>query len=217
MIKGKAFALLFISTLLVFLFLLLLSSVSRQIEEVSAGRVFTEAEEVPGRKVALVLGCSRYLPDGRQNLYFRYRILAAQELYETGKVAYLLVSGDNSKKGYDEPTDMKDALMELGIPEEIIVCDYAGFTTLDSVVRARKVFQEESLIVVSQEFHVRRAIYIGQNYDIDLVGYAAKDVTGVHSIRTNLRENLARLRAFLDVNLIRRNPTFLGEPVFIGK
>jgi len=217
MIKWKTLAFLIVPALLILLFLLLLSFASRQIEEASAGRVFTKAKEVPSRKVALVLGCSSHLPDGRQNLYFRYRILAARELYESGNVSYFLVSGDNSKKDYDEPTAMKTALIELGVPAEIIVCDFAGFTTLDSVVRAREVFQEESLIVVSQEFHVQRAIYIAQSYDIDLVGFVAQDVTGVHSIRTRLRENLARMRAFLDVNLIRRAPTYLGERIFIGK
>ncbi len=217
MIKRKAFALFIFPVLLGLLFLLLLSVASRQIEETSADRVFTKAEEVPSRKVALVLGCSSHLSDGRQNLYFHHRISAARDLYETGNVSYFIVSGDNSNKYYDEPTAMKAALVELGIPEEFIVCDYAGFTTLDSVVRAREVFQEESLIVVSQEFHVRRAIYIGQNYNVDLVGFVAQDVTGVHSIRTRLRENLARMRAFLDVNLIKRTPTFLGEPIYIGE
>jgi len=126
------------------------------------------------------------------------------------------VSGDNSRKTYDEPADMKRALVRLGVPEDRIVCDYAGFSTLDSVVRAREVFLEEALIVVSQEFHVRRAIYIGKARGVDLIGFAARDVPRRHGIQTELRESLARFKAVLDVSLLGRRPRFLGEPIEIG-
>ena len=86
------------------------------------------------------MGCARYLANGRQNLYFRYRIEAAAELFHTDKVRHILVSGDNSIDTYDESTDMMEALVEKGVPADRIVRDYAGFSTLDSVVRAKAVF-----------------------------------------------------------------------------
>ncbi len=129
---------------------------------------------------------------------------------------YLLVSGDNSRETYDEPADMKRALVRLGVPADRIVCDYAEFSTLDSVVRAREVFLEETLVVVSQEFHVCRAIYIGKARGVDLVGFAARDVPRRHGIQTELREGLARFKAVLDVSLLGRQPRFLGETIAIG-
>ena len=132
-----------------------------EIDKSSEGRVFVRVEDIPKRKVGLVLGCSPTLGNGQRNLYFSNRMRAAKELYSSGKVDFLLVSGDNSSKDYDEPTAMKRDLVQAGIPEEKIFCDYAGLSTLDSVVRAHKVFGEGRFTVVSQGFHVRRAIYVG--------------------------------------------------------
>lgn len=126
------------------------------------------------------------------------------------------MSGDNSRSDYDESSDMKEALVQLGIPDERIFCDYAGFSTLDSVVRAKKVFLQQSMLVVSQDFHVRRAIYIGQGHGIDLVGYAAKDVEGRAGSRTRIREALARFKAVLDVEVFSRGPKFLGDTIEIA-
>ena len=194
-----------------------ISFAKHRIESASVGRVFTDSAEVPERKVGLVLGCVPFLADGRPNLYFRFRIDAAVELYEQKKVRYFLVSGDNSRNDYDESTAMKDALIERGVPGDRIVCDYAGFRTLDSVVRAREVFLQDSLVVISQNFHVRRAIYIGQEHGVDLVGYVARDVVGTAGARTRYRESLARLKAVLDMELFGVGPKFLGEPVPIGR
>ena len=163
-----------------------------------------------------MLGCSKRLSNGQLNLYFRYRIEAAKQLFESGKIEYILVSGDNSRKNYDEPTEMKNELIREGIPEDRIVCDYAGFSTLDSVVRAKKVFSEKDLIVVSQGFHVRRAIYIGISHGMKITGFQATEVVGIHSVKTNLREYLARAKTVMDVKLFRRKPKFLGEIIVIG-
>lgn len=187
-----------------------------RVDMAASGRVYADVDAIPARKVALVLGCVRVLPNGHENLYFRYRIRAAHELYEAGKVEYLLVSGDNSRTGYDESSDMKDALVELGVPADRVVCDFAGFRTLDSVVRAKRVFCEDKLIVVSQGFHVRRAIYLGASHDVDLLGYAARDVGRRYGMRTAMRESLARLKAVLDVTILQRQPRYLGEPMPIG-
>ena len=187
------------------------------VERASKNHVFASAEEVPTQRVGLVLGCVRYFNDGRENLFFRKRIERACELYNEGKVQYLLVSGDNSRKDYDEATDMRNALVELGVPDEAIYSDFAGFSTLDSVVRAKKVFGQTEFVVISQEFHVRRAIYIGRQNDMDVVGAPAEDIGGRYGIRTHLREYLARVKMVLDVHVFNRAPHFLGDPILVGE
>ena len=169
----------------------------------------TMVAQVPNARAAVVLGCVRILKDGCRNQFYGYRIRAAAELYKAGKVKAIIVSGDNHIKGYDEPSDMKEDLVAAGIPAEKIVCDYAGFRTLDSVVRAKEVFGAEKFIVVSQPFHVRRALFLAWGFGCDAYGYAAEDVRGINSIMTLLREQLAKVAALMDV-VIRRQPKFLG-------
>ena len=178
---------------------------------ISSGRVFDGAriDAVPCQRAAVVLGCVRTLPSGLNNLYFSRRIDAAAELYKAGKVDCLVVSGDNHVKGYDEPSDMKESLVNAGVPAERIVCDYAGFRTLDTVVRAKKVFGLDSFIIVSQPDHVRRAVFTARGFGCNAYGYAAKDVNGRYSIKTTIREQLAKIAAVLDV-ILRRSPKFLG-------
>ena len=186
-----------------------------EIERVSEGKIYENIEKVPACKVGVVLGCSKYLSNGRKNLYFQQRIDAAKDLYFSDKVKFLLVSGDNSTKYYDEPTTMKKDLVQLGVPEKKIFCDYAGLSTLDSVVRAKEVFKENQFVVISQDFHVRRAVYIGMAHNIDLIGYSSGSISGVGSVRTELRECLARVKAIMDVTFLERKPKFMGDPVVI--
>ena len=178
---------------------------------VSSGRVFDSAsiDVVPRQRAAVVMGCVRTLPNGLKNLYFSRRIDAAAELFKAGKVDCLIVSGDNHVKGYDEPSDMKESLAKAGVPADRIVCDYAGFRTLDTVVRAKKVFGLDSFIIVSQPDHVRRAVFTARGFGCDAYGYAAKDVNGRYSIKTTIREQLAKIAAVADV-ILRRSPKFLG-------
>lgn len=178
----------------------------------SAGRVFgpDELSSVPVQRAAVVLGCVKTLPNGLDNLYYTRRIAAAAELYKAGKVRCLIVSGDNHVKGYDEPSDMKDSLVAAGVPAERIVCDYAGFRTLDSVVRAKEVFGLDSFLVVSQRDHARRAVFLARGFGADAYGYAAPDVNGRYSVKTTIREQFAKFKAVLDV-IIRRKPRFLGK------
>jgi SanA protein len=185
------------------------------IEWYASAWVFDDVEKVPKNRVALVLGTSRRMADGRVNLYFKYRINAAVELYKAKKVDYLLVSGDNSLSYYNEPMDMKKALMEAGIPENVIFLDYAGFRTLDSVVRANKVFGQSRYTVVSQPFHNKRAIFIARQYGIQAIGYNAKDVNAEIGFKTQVREIFARVNVFLDLYLLFTKPKFLGESVKI--
>ena len=190
---------------------------SQWVIEKQASLVFDDTEAIPHKRVGLVLGCSPMVAGKRPNLYFRYRIAAAVELFKADKVDYLLVSGDNHAVHYDEPTAMRDALIAGGLPEERIVLDYAGFSTLDSIVRAKKVFGQSELSIISQHDHAMRALYFAKHNDIDAVGFAARDVTGRHSTRTNIRESFARVRALLDVHLLVRKPRFLGEMIAIGE
>jgi len=188
----------------------------RAVSKAAERRTFDSVERVPYRPVGIVLGCSKHVAGGRLNLYFRYRIAAAAELYKAGKVDYLIVSGDNHRVGYDEPTDMKESLVEMGIPAERVQCDYAGFRTLDSVVRAGKVFCSDRITVISQRFHGERAVYIGNCHGLDVIAYNARDVRGRSGLRSACRERLARVKAVLDVNVLHKQPRFLGDQIPVG-
>lgn len=189
---------------------------ARVLIERNAPHVHASAAEVPQRRVGLVLGCVPVLADGRANLFFQHRMRAAADLFKAGRVDYLLVSGDNHRAGYDEPTAMRDALVARGVPADRIELDYAGFSTLDSVVRARHVFGQSELCIVSQRDHAMRAVFIARAHGVSAVGFAAQDVGFRFGLRTHLRESLARVRAVLDVKLLGREPRFYGPPVTIG-
>ncbi|MFD2159549.1 vancomycin high temperature exclusion protein [Rubritalea tangerina] len=176
----------------------------------SEGKVYTEAGEVPGRRVAVVFGCSPKIGE-RDNLYFRYRMEAASKLWESGNVRGFIVSGDNSRASYNEPEAMKAHLVAMGVPAEKVVCDYAGLRTWDSVVRAREVFGIEEVVFVSQGFQNARAMYMASELGIDAVSYSARDVEGRGGFRTKLRELLARPKMVLDIHVLGTEPKFLGE------
>ncbi|MUU79672.1 SanA/YdcF family protein [Winogradskyella endarachnes] len=173
------------------------------------GLTYNDVDRIPKNKVGLVLGASRLAPSGNINLFYKHRVDAAVALYKAGKIEYILVSGDNSRKDYDEPTDFKNDLIEKGIPAERIFLDYAGFRTLDSIVRAKEIFGQDSITIISQKFHNERAIYIAQHYGIDAIAYNAKDV-----FKRPAREYLARAKASLDL-LFNVEPKFLGDKIAI--
>jgi SanA protein len=177
-------------------------------------KTFSTLSEIPKNKVGLVLGTSKYLRDGRVNLYFTYRINATVQLFKSGKIDFVLISGDNGSVNYDEPNDFKNELLKKGIPEDKIFLDYAGFRTLDSVVRAKEIFGQNSVTIISQEFHNERAIYLASKHALSAVGYNAKDVSLNYGFKTQLREYLARTKAFLDI-VIGIEPKFLGNKIEI--
>ena len=172
-------------------------------------QVYDSVNAIPKNKVGLLLGTGKYAASGNINLFYKYRIDAVVKLYKAGKIEYILVSGDNSRKDYDEPTDFKKDLIAKGIPEDRIFLDYAGFRTLDSVVRAKEIFGQTSITIISQKFHNQRAIYIAKQYSINAVGFNAKDVYNSH-----FREYLARSKASLDL-VFNVQPKFLGEKIVI--
>jgi len=181
------------------------------IHKTSSWHIFSSLDNLPLHNVWMVFGTSKYTPDGRQNLYFLYRINAVLSLRKAKKITYILVSGDNWRQWYNEPEMFRDALVEQWIPANRIVLDYAGFSTLDSVVRANKVFNVSSMLVISQEWQVRRAITICQAYTIVCDAYLAQDLPISWSLRIHLREVLARVKVLGDLYIWHAKPTYLGE------
>jgi SanA protein len=178
----------------------------------SRGRIFSDVKQVPVTRVGLVFGTTDRV-NGRENLYFRYRIEAAAKLWKAGKLETLIVSGDNRSRYYNEPEKMKQALVERGIPAERIVCDFAGLRTLDSVVRAKEIFGADPILFISQRFQNERAIYLAKANGIQSYGFNAEDVETQAGLKTKLREVGARVKMWLDVNFLNTRPKHLGEKV----
>jgi SanA protein len=179
-------------------------------------KTYTEVDKVPVRDVALLLGASKTARSGNPNQYFLNRVETTAKLYHAGKIRHILISGDNSRKDYDEPTDMRDALLERGVPAKAMTLDYAGFRTLDSVARAKAVFVCDRFTVISQQFHIERAIYLAEKHGIDAIGFAAPEPPYKWLVKRNReREKYARIAAWLDVNILKRKPKFYGpqEPL----
>lgn len=176
--------------------------------------VYEDISSVPRNKAGLLLGTSKLLRSGQPNEYFHYRIQAAADLYKAGKIEVIVISGDNSRNDYNEPEDMKNELMRHGVPENKIYLDYAGFRTLDSIVRMEKIFGQKSFTVISQKFHNERAIYIAHAKGLHAIGYNAEDVNIYRGFKTQVREKFARVKLFLDL-WTGKEPKFLGEPVII--
>lgn len=187
-----------------------------KIENCSSNFIFNSLTDMPKARVGLLLGTSKYNRAGGANLFFRYRIDAAVSLFQNRKIDYILVSGDNRTLSYNEPRDMRRALVARGIPDSAIYLDYAGLRTFDSVVRCKKVFGQSAFIIISQKFHLSRALFIAQHAGIYAIGYAAKNVPETYSIKTNIREYFARTKAIFDIFIFSTKPKFLGDSVQIG-
>ena len=185
-----------------------------RIEKLTEEFVTDKLEILPKTKVAVVLGTAPNLVGGYQNYYFTYRIEAATKLYKSGKVTHFILSGDHGRKNYNEPEAMKQALIKNGIPANVIYLDHAGFRTLDSMIRAKEIFGQNEFIVVSQEFHNERAVYIARQNGIKAFGYNAKDVNKHAGLKTNIREYFARTKVFID-SFFNVQPKFLGEKIEI--
>ncbi|WP_131976733.1 SanA/YdcF family protein [Cricetibacter osteomyelitidis] len=171
--------------------------------------IYTDINKVPYRPYGLVLGTAKYVAKGKTNGFYSNRMDSAKTLFDRKKVDYLLLSGDNRTAYYNEPQTMFRDLKKMGIPEEKLFRDYAGFRTLDSIVRADQVFKAHSITIITQKFHCERALFIAKFYDINAICFAAGD-PDVY-IFTRLREFFARLQAVIDL-LLEKKPHFLGEP-----
>jgi len=155
-------------------------------------QIFFDIGQLPSNDVALVLGTSKFVRSGKENLFFRYRMEATARLWKEGKIKYIILSGNNDSEYYNEPMDMQKALLKLGIPQDVMTLDYAGFRTFDSVVRCKEVFNQDKITIISQNFHNARALYIGNHEGIEAIAFAAQDVPDGYSFRTLIREYMAR-------------------------
>lgn len=196
------------------LILLVIIYCDKQIEISSNGRIYSDILNVPHNHVGLLLGTGKHLTSGSLNPYYKYRIDAASELINAGKVEYLIISGDNSRMDYNEPEMMRSDLIAAGIDSTLIFLDFAGFRTLDSIIRLKVIFSQDSVTVISQEFNNQRALFIASKERIAAIGYNARDVSVKSGLRTQLREKLARVKAFADY-LFGTKPKYLGPKVNI--
>ncbi|WP_239541180.1 SanA/YdcF family protein [Cryomorpha ignava] len=195
---------------------LMLILISNKLVSNESKDCYTSVTEIPESDVALLLGTAKYRKNGGRNLYYRYRMEAAVKLFKAGKVKAIICSGDNATRYYDEPSTMKADLVKMGVPASLIYLDFAGFRTLDSVVRSKEIFSQTSITVVSQSFHNERALYIAYHKGIKAIGFNAQDVTRSYGLKTQAREFLARVKTILDIHFLNTEPKFLGEKIRIN-
>lgn len=191
-----------------------LISIDTYISKQAEANLYNNIKKVPAKQAALLLGTTKYIAKGKKNYFYIYRIRAAAQLFKSGKIKAIVVSGDNGTKYYDETTAMQKDLIKAGIPSRYITLDYAGFRTLDSVVRAEAIFDLKDYIIVSQKFHLERALFIAKAKGQKVIGFMAKDIPGTAAAyRMKFREYLARAKAFLDVYILHTEPKFYGKKV----
>jgi len=168
--------------------------------------VYSDIENIPFNSVGMVLGTSRMTRTGNPNQHFVTRMDAAAELYHAGKIQHIILSGDNMTRYYDEPKAMKEELLLRGVPDYSMTLDTAGFRTFDSVVRLKQVFGVNSCTIISEKYHVHRAVFISRHHDLNAIAYAADDVPFFYGIRSRSREILARVKAVLDIYFLDTQP-----------
>ncbi|MDX7988270.1 outer membrane permeability protein SanA [Xenorhabdus sp. 12] len=199
-----------ITGLILIIAVLILTAImlDRWISWKTAPYIFDDLRQLPAREVGMVLGTSKYYKSGKYNQYYFYRIQGAANAYNSGKIKYLLLSGDNAQHNYNEPITMRKDLIKAGIPASSIVMDFAGFRTLDSIVRTRKVFDTNDFTIITQRFHCERALFIAMHLGIEAQCYAVPSPKNMMTVR--VREVLARLGALTDLYILKREPRFLG-------
>jgi SanA protein len=169
--------------------------------------VYKDIDTIPFNSVGMVLGTSRMTRTGNPNQHFVTRMDAAAELYHSGKIQHIILSGDNMTRYYDEPKAMKAELLLRGVPDYSMTLDTAGFRTFDSVVRLKQVFGVNSCTIISEKYHVHRAVFISRHHDLNAIAYAADDVPFFYGLRSRSREILARVKAVLDIYFLDTQPS----------
>ncbi len=195
---------------LILTFILLLAVCNFWIVKSTESKVYSDLSKLPDHRVGLVLGTSHRTVNGGPNPFFDNRIKTAAELYRLGKVDHFILSGDNSTRYYNEPVEMKKALVRTGVPASAVTLDYAGLRTLDSVVRSKEIFGQNKITIITQSFHSYRALFISDYYDIEAVAMVAEDPVD-QTFRVQVREYLARARAVLDLYILKTAPHHLGK------
>lgn len=185
--------------------------------ESTASDIFSNYAEIPSNPVGLVLGTSSRRANGTPNPFFHNRMQAAAGLYKLGKIGHIIVSGDNRSRFYNEPLEMKNALIKLGVPDAAITLDYAGLRTLDSVVRSKEIFGQDNITIITQPFHSYRAVFISHYYNIKAVALVADEPADEPAVSVYVREYFARAKAILDLYVLKVGPRHLGakEPIVI--
>ena len=184
--------------------------VNRWVETASAPYIVAPAY-APEADAVLILG-ARVYSETRVSPMLHDRLTAGLALYEAGKAPKIIVSGDNGQEEYDEVNAMKTFLIERGVPPEDIFMDHAGFSTYESLYRARAIFGVDRAIVVTQGYHLKRAVYVGRALGVDAYGVASDPRAYAGAERYEAREKLARAKDFVLVHTSRPKPTYLGEP-----
>ena len=177
-------------------------------------QIFYEQDKLSEKQTALLLG-ARVYSDGRLSHIMQDRAETAIEIYKMGKVDKILISGDHGTSEYDEVNTIKDYLLKKGVKSEDVFTDHAGFDTYDSVYRARDIFEVDSMIIVTQKFHLPRAVYIANSLGVESVGIVADKRRYVDKERNMIRESISRVKALLNV-IFKAQPKFLGEVISIG-
>ncbi len=206
-VVGLILVLLGLGTLILLTPLALRAWVGRQ----AADRTYVRVAETPSKPVAIVFGAG-YWPSGRLSDALADRMETAIELYEAGKVNKLLLSGDNRRADYNEPAAMAEYALARGVPRGDLVLDYAGRRTYDSCFRAKNIFGVEEALLVTQAFHLPRALYTCNHLGIDALGVVADRHRYLRAPWYHVREVAALARAWLDLNLLKPLPV-LGDPI----
>jgi SanA protein len=196
---------------LIVLLVILLVAANLWVVQSTTGQVFASINDIPANKVAVVLGTSNKLTSGAPNPFFESRISAAARLYQDGKASHFILSGDNRTRYYNEPNEMKKALVKMGIPDSVITLDYAGLRTLDTIVRCKEIFGQDKVTIITQPFHCYRAVFISHYYNMDAVALMADEPTLDQGAKVYFREYFARAKAVLDLYILKTAPRHLGE------
>jgi SanA protein len=202
---------------IVFAILSLLTTIyfcNKIIIDATKDNLYSDLNKIPFNKVGLLLGASKYGKHGHNNPYYDNRIEAAINLLKNAKIKYIIISGDNSRKDYNEPASMRSDLIKGGIDSTKIYLDYAGFRTFDSIIRLKEIFGQDSVTIISQQFHNERAIYTASRAGIIAIGFNAKEAGNVQGLETPWRERLARVKTFLDF-WVGKKPKYLGSKIII--
>jgi len=179
--------------------------------------IYKNIKNVPKKNAALLLGTTKYVAKGRKNYYYTYRIEAAVKLWKAGKIRAIVVSGDSRSKYHDEATMMHDDLVRLGVPSKYITKDKAGLRTLDSIIRAKAIFDLEDYIIVSQTFHLKRALLLADAKGQKVIGFAAKEIANTPSSKKmEARESLATVKAYLDLYVLDTKAQVYGKKIKVN-
>ncbi len=166
-------------------------------------QVYSSVEQIPFAKVGLVLGTSNRNRNGTKNEFFKGRIQMAYELLNAGKIEHIIVSGDNRTRYYNEPQMMRDALIALGVPNDKIMLDTAGYRTIESIRNAQQLFGLTDVIIITQKFHGYRALFISNYYHLNARVMPARRLPLSESGNVRLREFFARIKAFIELYVVR--------------